>query len=862
MLRVVQRFRHSAGTYTCSVSVRSWAAFTSATTPSPTAGANPDLVSTLKNALKESMKASDKPKVLVLKSLLSEITYATKATNNTESAETILLKAIKKRRDASTEYRKGGRPELSEVEDKEIAIINAYLPRQLTPSEIDAIVDSVATRLNASSLKDLGKMMKTLESEIIQGSATRQAISESARKSLRPEEMNGFVVREGFVTMKEDEGMRAFLWTKRWLVLREQTLAVYKNAAATQSLVMIILRDVISVQRSELRGFSLEIAMKGQKSYNIACKSDEEVYAWIDDIYQRCPALGIGLPTNFVHEVHVGVDDDGLFRGLPEEWKGLLEASALGKSNAMKQNPQAVIDALAFYTGNMAGAGRLDDAYDTDYIVYEDDDLASRSRTAEGKRRPPPAVRKLQSSNMRASESTVPSSTARVSEFDIGAPSSAPPSSGSRPYNNNNRPTRLASQNAFNDAETSRSRRVSSLAPSTITSASSQNTIFSPESSPSPRVMGAARSTSASRERPPRRDLGKDARRVISESRSKRAESADRDQSSNKPILPPAITARSESADMDKPQRRDHRGREKYAETTKPKENDSPVLKPKENESPVSAASAKAREKAENRKKDVNGKLSDSEAMEKLITPGDPNLLYRKVKKVGEGASGKVYLSRNLHDPSAPTVAVKEMALNKQPRKDLLLNEILIMKECMHPNIVQYVDSYLVGGDLWLIIKGLIHLHKRGVIHRDIKSDNVLIGKDGSIKLIKTADFGYSAKLTVTRQQRATLVGTPYWMAPEVVKRLPYGSKVDIWSTGILAIECIEGEPPYMDEDHLQAIYLIAANGTPTLKDPDSLSSVFKSFLGSCLEVDVELRASGKDLLNVSCKLHQKKDKF
>ncbi|KAH0625250.1 hypothetical protein JD844_033619 [Phrynosoma platyrhinos] len=235
-------------------------------------------------------------------------------------------------------------------------------------------------------------------------------------------------------------------------------------------------------------------------------------------------------------------------------------------------------------------------------------------------------------------------------------------------------------------------------------------------------------------------------------------------------------------------------------------------------------------------------KMTDEEILEKLSKSLAVQFLKSNFSFEGVALGSRGVVIAALHH--LLQVAIKQMNLQQQPKKELIINEILVMRENKNPNIVNYLDSYLVGDELWVVmeylaggsltdvvtetcmdegqiaavcrecLQALEFLHSNQVIHRDIKSDNILLGMDGSVKL---TDFGFCAQITPEQSKRSTMVGTPYWMAPEVVTRKAYGPKVDIWSLGIMAIEMIEGEPPYLNENPLRHQFLKIAKPLSSL---------------------------------------------
>uniref|UniRef100_A0A673M329 non-specific serine/threonine protein kinase n=1 Tax=Sinocyclocheilus rhinocerous TaxID=307959 RepID=A0A673M329_9TELE len=272
-----------------------------------------------------------------------------------------------------------------------------------------------------------------------------------------------------------------------------------------------------------------------------------------------------------------------------------------------------------------------------------------------------------------------------------------------------------------------------------------------------------------------------------------------------------------------------------------------------------------------------------------LESLADPSSDWDIIETIGKGTYGKVYKVISKKDGSQAAVKVLDPINDVDEEIEAEYNILRSLSN--HPNVVKFFGMFyksdeLSGGQLWLVlelcnggsvtdlIKGLLmrgkrleepiisyilygallglqHLHNNRIIHRDVKGNNILLTTDGGVKLV---DFGVSAQLTSARLRRNTSVGTPFWMAPEVIAceqqyDYSYDARCDVWSLGITAIELADGDPPLAEMHPVKALFKIPRNPSPTLRHPEHWCRSFSHFIAQCLIKDFETRPSVTHLL-------------
>ena len=227
---------------------------------------------------------------------------------------------------------------------------------------------------------------------------------------------------------------------------------------------------------------------------------------------------------------------------------------------------------------------------------------------------------------------------------------------------------------------------------------------------------------------------------------------------------------------------------------------------------------------------------------------------------------------------SGDIVAIKIIPLTEQDEMESIQKEIAMLRDCNHPNIVRYYGSWRAPDALWIAMEycaggsvsdimhacnapleesvisyicgetlaGLVYLHAMGRVHRDIKCGNILLTDNGEVKL---ADFGVAAQLTSTLSKRNTFIGTPHWMAPEVIQASQYDGKVDIWALGISSIEMAEKYPPRWRVNPNRVIFMVVRDPPPHLSETEKWPLSFQDFIAQCLAKEPRSRPTARYLL-------------
>lgn len=614
------------------------------------------------------------------------------------------------------------------------------------------------------------------------------------------------VIKEGWAQVKESKN---FIqpWKQKFLVLRKEALDFHKQEGGKVSYTLF-LKDVINVGRVEAAGTIFEVKRHSNgsstspgdddgttKSLQIRVKSDDDLYEWIDFIYARCPGMGgVSNPTNFSHAVHVGFDPQtGEFVGLPPEWSKLLNSSAITKED-YERNPQAVFEVLDFYSDltkraeNPAQYPSLTPtpppgAVQNKQLGYGGSSIAPPRQAPQPPQRP--------TYNSSPSQNSIQAQPQRPSPTDQRPPMQSSQSGYGaedryRQEEEARRREREAEQNrldmeAYNASIPQKKVPLAQQELGGYSGSSSPGqpdrynparpAPSAPKKTTNPQDLRAQRPAppppSSNQQRPPLQ--------------TQQSSSSVRDQQRPRQDQPPQSPA-TRYPNGSSPQQRAN-----GAQNQPPSRLPAPAVKPlnvgnKNNgqTDAVKAAEAAltAKPPAQEKKQDVRmSTMSEADVMKKLreiVSKQDPNQVYAKQKKIGQGASGSVYVAK-IKNPEAllprdreanptidrlyknyqmdgrlPSVAVKQMDLAHQPRKELIVNEIMVMKDSSHPNIVNFLDAFLRNQDseLWVVMEFM-----EGGALTDVIDNNPVITEEQ----ISTICFEVSLQRSRRRRMQLTL---------------------------------------------------------------------------------------------------------
>lgn len=270
-------------------------------------------------------------------------------------------------------------------------------------------------------------------------------------------------------------------------------------------------------------------------------------------------------------------------------------------------------------------------------------------------------------------------------------------------------------------------------------------------------------------------------------------------------------------------------------------------------------------------------------AYKENLKTDDPRPHYADLQSVARGGFGQVYLGRRVSDDRM--VAIKIIPLSARIKRVRLFNEIALMFLCQHENVTSLLETYEFEEQVWVVmeymnrgaltdlitpgpngrhkmtepeiafvcrnvLEALRYMHQRYRVHRDIKSDNVLLAVTPTGQaLVKLADFGFATQLTDIESARTSKIGTPAWMAPEVVLKQHYDQAADIWSFGMVCLEMADSEPPFLNLPRVKCLQAIVEQPSPTMRNPEKWSPEFNDFVAKALTKDPTNRPNSDTLL-------------